>query len=85
MGLFLLFEVDTVILGASAFAVYNNGEVWCTEREVQRGQMIGLGVAFAAGLRALGYIIGTFLLSFLTAEIGVIIILRFWQPTFKSF
>ncbi|MFZ0547453.1 MAG: hypothetical protein WAM60_18550 [Candidatus Promineifilaceae bacterium] len=70
--------MDTVILGASAFAAYSNGEVWCTEREVQRGQMIGLGLAFAVGLQALGYIIATFLLSILAVEVGVLVILKFW-------
>lgn len=40
-------DVDTVILGASGYAVYDNGEVWCTERKVQRGQAVGVALAFA--------------------------------------
>lgn len=45
--------VDTDILGASSYAVYENGEVWCTERVVQRGQAIALGLAVGAGFQAL--------------------------------
>ena len=40
---------DTDILGASSFAVYENGEVWCSERFLQRGQGVGVAVAFAGG------------------------------------
>lgn len=43
-------EVDTVVWGATAFAIYENGEVWCTEREVQRGQSMGVGAAAGIGL-----------------------------------
>jgi len=42
-------EVDTVVWRATAFAVYENGEVWCTEREVQRGQATGFGAATSIG------------------------------------
>jgi hypothetical protein len=72
-------EIDTVILGESGFAAYDNGEVWCTEREVQRGQMIGLGLAFAAGLQSLAYLSLTFFLSLLVVAIGVVAILKFWR------
>lgn len=42
-------EVDTIVWGATAFAIYENGEVWCTEREVQRGQSMGAGAAAGMG------------------------------------
>lgn len=43
--------VDTDILGASSYAIYENGEVWCTERVVQRGQAIALGIAVGEGFQ----------------------------------
>ena len=44
---------NTDILGASGYAIYENGEIWCAERWMQRGQAVGVAVAIAPGFQAL--------------------------------
>jgi hypothetical protein len=60
---------DTDILGAPSYAVYESGEVWCSERVVERGQAVGVGVAFAAVLQVLYAMAAGFAWSFVVASI----------------
>lgn len=73
----LQFATNTDILGASS-AVYENGEVWCTERVVQRGQAIGAGAAAGAGFSILFTIITSFIISFIIISVLSIICLELW-------
>jgi len=73
-------QVDnTDILGASSYAVYENGEVWCSERVVQRGQAVGVGVAFAAGFQILYTMVVSFIGSFIIMSVLAIICLELWS------
>ncbi len=74
----LQFATNTDILGASSFAVYENGEVWCTERVVQQGQAIGAGAAAGAGFTVLFTIIANFIKNFIVMCIISIICLELW-------
>ncbi len=72
--------IDTDILGASSYAVYKNGEVWCTERVVQRGQAIGIGFAAGSGILLLNgstvSFLGTFVLVIILSVIYLEVRLR---------
>ncbi len=70
---------DTDILGVSSYAIYDSGEVWCSERVVQRGQAVGVGVAFAAGIHALYVMTVCFLGSFTIASILAVGFLEIWS------
>ena len=70
---------NTDILGASSYAVYENGEVWCSERVVQRGQAVGVGAAFAAVLQVLHAMAVSFTSSFIIMSVLAIICLELWS------
>ncbi|MCI0397291.1 MAG: hypothetical protein L0332_30110 [Chloroflexi bacterium] len=65
--------VDTVVLGASSYAVYNNGEVWCTELVVQRGQAVAVGMAAGMSFTILFRMIGGFLIVFVITTVAALL------------
>ena len=75
---------DTDILGVSSYAIYENGEVWCSERVVQRGQGPGVGVAFAAGFHILYAMTVGFFGSFTIASILAVGSLEIWYRRTRS-
>jgi hypothetical protein len=67
---------DTDILGASSFAVYADGEVWCSERFLMRGQGVGVAVALRESLEVLFRIIRAFCGGFATMFVVAMILLE---------
>lgn len=67
---------DTDILGASSFAAYANGEVWCSERFLLRGQGVGVAVALRESLEILSRIITAFCAGFATTFVMAIVFLE---------
>jgi hypothetical protein len=80
--------IDTDILGASSYVVYEIGEVWCTERVLQRGQAIGLGGADGLGPALLFGIIFSFLTTVTLIILLVVVCLeiysRYKEPNRES-
>jgi len=77
----LQFANNTDILAASGFAAYENGEIWCTERWVQRGVGVGAAIGIAVTAQALGNMIigfeGSSFVAFLVAIVYLEI--RLWR------
>jgi hypothetical protein len=72
----LQFANNTDILAVSGFAAYENGEIWCTERLVQRGVGIGAAIGLAVTTLALGNMIMGFEVGCFIAFLAAIVCLE---------